>query len=532
MSDLDELITKLGELDPKEREKLVKDILSDPVAGKRWAPNPGPQKMAYDSLADEMLYGGQAGGGKSGLIVGLALTKHNRSLIMRRQYTDLGALISDCLEKHGTRNGFSGAPPARLRFGEDNQIDFGAAKDAGDEESWRGQAHDLLAIDEASQFLESQVRFLMGWVRSAKEGQRCRTILASNPPENPAQGQWLREMYGPWLDPAHPLHPTPDGVLRWYVRDEIEERDIWVDSPEPVEVEGRTKIPLSRTFIGAHLQDNPFLRDTKYAQQLDALPEPLRSAVRDGNWLISHKDDEWQVIPTNWILAAQQRWTRNPPLDVPMCSIGVDPAQGGENQTILAPRYDWYFPELICKPGRETPAGSDVAALIIKHRRNDCEVVVDMGGGYGGDTYNHLKSNNIKVIGHRGGDNTGETTEDRMLRFFNKRALVYWRFREALNPDQDGGSDIALPPDAQLVADLTSIRYDVTKSIVKLELKKDIVKRLGRSPDRGDAVVMAYYYGQKRATRRDVWQSYTNSASGGVGRVNRSYETRKRRNRR
>ena len=178
---------------------------------------------------------------------------------MRRQYTDLGALIEDCLEKYGTRLGYSGAAPARLR-GKGFLIEFGAAKLPGDEEHWKGQPHDFLGIDEASQWNEEQIRFLMGWVRSTKPGQRCRTILATNPPHRPTEGQYLKVMFGPWLDPNHKLYPAKPGQLLWYIRSADGSEDIWVDGPDPVQVGDRVVTPISRTFIPAALDDNPFLK--------------------------------------------------------------------------------------------------------------------------------------------------------------------------------------------------------------------------------------------------------------------------------
>jgi hypothetical protein len=53
----------------------------------------------------------------------------------------------------------------------------------------------------ATQSAESQVRFLMGWVRSEDPAQRCRTVLATNPPLSP-EGLWFVKMFAPWLDPG------------------------------------------------------------------------------------------------------------------------------------------------------------------------------------------------------------------------------------------------------------------------------------------------------------------------------------------
>src|SRR5262249_51226322 len=75
------------------------------------------------------------------------------------------------------------------------------------------------------------------------------------------------------------------------------------------------------------------------------------------------------------------------------------------------------------------------------------------------------------------------------LGFANKRAELWWKMREALEPD--GSRQICLPPDPRLLADLTAPRWKLTPRGIQVELKEDTRKRLGRSPDRGDAVVLA-----------------------------------------
>jgi hypothetical protein len=113
----------------------------------------------------------------------------------------------------------------------------------------------------------------------------------------------------------------------------------------------------SRTFIPAKLSDNPDLAaDGEYARILNNLPKELRDAYRDGQFRASLQDEPNQCIPTAWVQAAMSRWTAQPPVGVPMCAIGVDVAQGGSDNTVLAPRHDGWFAELLSVPGKDTLA--------------------------------------------------------------------------------------------------------------------------------------------------------------------------------
>ena len=71
------------------------------------------------------------------------------------------------------------------------------------------------------------------------------------------------------------------------------------------------------------------------------------------------------------------------------------------------------------------------------------------------------------------------------------------RMRELLDPSQPGGSKIMLPDSETLLADLTAPHWKVLSGgSIQLESKDDIRKRLGRSTDEGDAVVMSFWQGR------------------------------------
>lgn len=487
-ADLTAIENLIGSLSPDKRKKLASIPAIKERIGK-WTPNPGPQTDAYDCRADILLYGGQGGGGKSDLGLGLAFTAHKRSLILRRKYANLSALTERAIQIHGSRDGFNGSPPPLLRTKDGRYIQFGANQHPGDEQDWQGHPFDLKYFDEATQFLESQIRFHLGWLRSTDDGQRVRAVLGSNPPLD-ADGDWIIGMFRPWLDITHP-NPAKPKELRWFVT-APDGADLEVDGPEPVQLPGADKpaIPMSRTFIPAALKDNPYLINTGYQANLDGLPEPLRSAVRDGNFMAARQDADWQVIPSAWIIAAQSRWHAEGFKPFTMTAMGYDPAGGGSDAAELAWRHGGWFAPLVTTKGEETADGSVSAALIVKHRRDNAPVIVDVGGGYGGAVTLRLKDNSIPHIGFNGANSSIGHTRDGKLKFANKRAEAWWRFREALDPDQEGGSVVALPPDAELRADLAAPTYEVSARGLLIESKDKLRERLGRSPGKGDAVVM------------------------------------------
>lgn len=511
MEALDDILARLGQKTTEELTKIHADVSSArKIMGlERWVPTVGPQSDAYKSAADVLLFGGEPGGGKSNLALGLAFTQHKRSLILRRQYTDLGGLIDDAIKINGTRDGFNGSPPPRLTIGEGHFIDFGACARVGDEQHWMGKAHDLLVPDEGTQFIESQIKFLMGWVRHEDPKQRTRVLIPTNPPLD-AEGLWVLVMFAPWLDDRYP-YPAKPGELRWVITDE-EGNDVWVDGPNdvrPITVAGKTKIvtPMSRSFIPSSVSDNPYYAAGSYRTKLDAIGEPHRSILL-GKFKTSFKDQPNQVCPTAWVKAAQERWTSKPPEDVPMCSIGVDCSGGGEDPMVIAARHDGWYAPLVKIPGKEIPmhrSGSHCGGIIVGYRRDGAMVVVDLGGGYGGPTYEHLKDNDVEVVGFKGAEKTRRRSRDGKLHFTNKRSAALWIFREALDPGQPGGSPIALPPGNIIVADLTAPTFKPTPNGIMIEPKETVCARLGRSTDEGDAVVMSWFEGPKEATAALEW---------------------------
>lgn len=506
--DAGEVARLLRYLTPQERAELDRLVISGPP----WVPLLGPQTLAYTSPADIIGYGGSAGGGKTDLAAGLSLCEHQRTLIVRREKAQTEGIVQRMTEIVGATAGYSSQKSIwKLPVGKGGVVEFAGLDNPGDERRWQGRPHDLKVFDEVTEQREAQVRFVMGWTRTNDPNQRTRVLMTFNPPTT-AEGRWVVAFFAPWLDKKHPLYPTAPGVLRWAAMvpgPDGRMVDTWLDRPDAfVLVDGapcyefnpkdympeQIITPKSRTFIPARVTDNPYYMASGYLAQLQALPEPLRSQMLFGDFEAGMEDDPWQVIPTAWVEAAQARW-RKPEKLAPMDSMGVDVARGGKDQTVLARRHGMWFDEPMVHPGASTPDGPKVAGLVVAALRDHAPVHLDVIG-VGASPYDYLRDLQQQVIGVNVAEAATRTDRSGRLRFKNLRSQLWWAMREALDPDANTG--IALPPDSRVLADLCAPTWELSGSVVQVEGREDIIKRLGHSPDLGSAYILALMDTPKR----------------------------------
>lgn len=498
LDDLDDLEALRPWMTPEELAEA--DTLLATFNPPIWTPLSGPQRQAFYSLADITGYGGAAGGGKTDLACGLALTQHENTMILRENGTELTGVIDRLTKLLGSRNGYNGKDNIwRTEIdGVARQIEFGSYPNPGDESKYQGRPHDLLVYDEAANHREAAVRFLMGWMRTVTAEQRCRALLTFNPPTT-AAGRWVIEFFAPWIDRKHP-NPAQPGELRWFAT--VNAKDIEVPDNTPFVLVGEHRVydfnpadfkptdiirPLSRTFIPSRVSDNPYLMGTGYVSTLQALPEPLRSQMLNGDFNAGIEDDAMQVIPTAWVDAAMARWKD---LDVkpPMDSTGIDVARGGRDATIIARRHGMWFDKLLKYPGAATPDGPTVAGLVLAATRDNAPMHIDVIG-IGASPYDFLNNANQPVIGVNVSESARGMDKSGRLEFFNLRTELWWRMREALDPTANNG--IALPPDKELAADLTAPTWELRGRKIKVESRDEIIARIGRSPDAGSAAILA-----------------------------------------
>lgn len=206
-----------------------------------------------------------------------------------------------------------------------------------------------------------------------------------------------------------------------------------------------------------------------------------------------HSSDEDAVIPLAWVEAAIARWTAWDEAGRPEPGgrrvVGADVARSGEDKTVLAIRQGDVVEELRVYAKQDTmeTAGKVGGLLNTPHAR----AVVDTDG-LGAGVTDRLRERGKPVIAFHAGTRTDKRDRSGELGFVNTRSAAWWNLREMLDPAY--GEQVALPPDDELIGDLTAPHWSVKSgSKIAVESRDSLVTRLGRSPDRGTAVMQAFW---------------------------------------
>lgn len=205
--------------------------------------------------------------------------------------------------------------------------------------------------------------------------------------------------------------------------------------------------------------------------------------------------DEFSVIPMGWIEDAQRRWEdwkeeTGGKTTGGRLIIGADIARFGGDKTAFAYRYGHVFTEVKTMPKKDTVQTARMLVPLLNPENGDVTVVDTNGVGAG--TYDSVKSMGYYAIGVNVGNRTSLVDTSGQIEFYNLRAALMWKLREALDPARN--PTICLPPDEQLAVDLSSPRWKtVPGGKIVIESKDDLRKRIGRSPDKGDAVALAWW---------------------------------------
>ena len=239
------------------------------------------QKQFMDADADEVLFGGAAGGGKSygqladALVFALRYPK-SRQLILRRTFGELEhSIIFTSLQFYPAKAAKYRAAAHTWEFLNGSLIEFGYCAAEKDVLRYQGAEYDTIRFDELTHFTEDQYTYLISRIRGVNAYPK--QIKSST---------------------------NPGGIGHSWVKRRF------IDGHTPGKKFLDAETGNTRVFIPSFVQDNVFLMraDQNYQRRLLQLPEAERKALLYGQWDIFDGQvfTEWRNAPEEY---DTRRWS-------------------------------------------------------------------------------------------------------------------------------------------------------------------------------------------------------------------------------
>lgn len=230
------------------------------------------QARALNAPAEEILFGGAAGGGKSHLLRAALITfclvcPGIQCYLFRRTFPEL---VRNHLNGEGSFHGLlaplviagkAAVVGMEVRFYNGSRIHLRHLQHTKDIYTYQGTEIHVLAFDEATHFLDEEYRYLRG---------RCRL------------GGWKPPPHCKWMFPRILMGANPGGVGHVWVKEG------WVNlGPFFVKRAPKEEGGMRRVYIPSRIEDNPTLleNDPDYGDRLEGLGDPmLVRAMKEGDW--------------------------------------------------------------------------------------------------------------------------------------------------------------------------------------------------------------------------------------------------------
>lgn len=265
-------------------------------------PNPRQQEF-FKAKCRHIAYGGARGGGKSwamrtkfillaGRYPGLKVLIMRRTLpeLRENQIKPMQATLAQICSYNESKHEFA--------FPNGSIIKAGYCDSESDVYQYQGQEYDVIGLEEATTFTESQMQFITTCNRTTRSDFKPRMYYTCNP--GGVGHAWVKRLF----------------IDREYNEDED---------------------PADYYFVPARVYDNPVLmrNNPEYVKTLEALPEHLRRAHLEGDWDVLEgqyfKDFRRErhvveafPIPENWRKFRSMDWGYNDPCCVLWHAVGPD----------------------------------------------------------------------------------------------------------------------------------------------------------------------------------------------------------------
>lgn len=251
-----------------------------------WTPQP-KQSLATQlaGQADDLLYGGAAGGGKTEWLIEYVASQmeahpHNRGVIFRRVFPSLSRTIEPrAKQKLWSRAKYNGQTHT-FTFPNGSVLELASLQYADSVYDHQGAEYGIIAFEEVTEFLQAQVEYMIGRLRAPADGIRPHMVATTNP--GGAGHKWVKRW---WVKPATddiPFETINTDSGKRDVPLKVEPYKPWRPAATPEQ-----PTPRLRVFVPATLADNPRLleRDPEYVNRLRANSNrALRKAYEEGDW--------------------------------------------------------------------------------------------------------------------------------------------------------------------------------------------------------------------------------------------------------
>lgn len=241
----------------------------------------------------------------------------------------------------------------------------------------------------------------------------------------------------------------------------------------------QNELPDDYAFIQSLYSDNKY-REEGTAETLESLVnEAQKQRLKYGNW--EYADDPDALVTFEDLIALKDV-DKKPGMNY----VGADIARYGDDKTSFAKMNGNWLEKIVEHKGKDTVEVGDMLIEFIQKENitpNNCGIdTVGLGAG----VFDNMKAKGQKAVEIISGAKA--TAQYESYEFKNLRSQMWWQFREDVK-NKRIRIDMS---DEELMTDLTAPRYAIKgEKMIQVEPKDDIKKRLGRSPDKGDAVVYA-----------------------------------------